>query len=407
MGHEFLKDCHFDTVSIHAGYDKFDGKGAVATPIYQTSTFATPTVQDAIDIIHDEKEGFVYSRRGNPTTAALERKLAAIEKGEACTCTASGMGAIGATCIGLLKAGDHVVCNNTLYGGTDYVMRTNLTDLGVSVDFVDTTDLKAVEKAFRPNTKMLYFETPANPTMTLTDIRAITEIAHRHNIKVVVDNTFAPPPVQFPLEMGVDVVVHSITKYLNGHGDVIGGAVIGKWEDVHTINRKGVVRICGNPMPPANAYYVLRGLKTLDLRVRRHCENAMKVAQFLENHPYVKKVYYPGLESFPQHELAERQMKGLYTGVISFELQDEVNGLCAMDAGVALLNNFQMIAIAVSLGDVDTLAQHPASMTHSRIPKEIRVANGISDGLIRLSVGLENADDIIRDISQSLEKIRK
>lgn len=407
MDHNFLNNSQFDTVSIHAGYDNSKDRGALSTPIYQTSTFASPSVEEAVARINDESDGFVYSRRGNPTVAVLEQKLAAIEGGEACVCTASGLGAIGSVCIGLLKSGDHVICNKTLYGGTDYIMRTNLAHFGIETDFVDMSDIDAFEKAFRDTTKMVYFETPANPTLQLVDIKMIAQIAHSHGAKVVIDNTFAPPPIQFPLKLGADIVVHSITKYLNGHGDVIGGAVIGSKEDVHRINRHAVVRICGTIMSPANAFYVIRGLKTLDMRVRKHCENALKVAQFLENHPAVQKVYYPGLPSFEQYDLAQKQMNGIYGGVVSFELNDDVNGLDALSAGIELLNNFKMIAIAVSLGDVDTLAEHPASMTHGRIPKESRIESGITDGLIRLSIGLENSDDIIRDISESLDKIGK
>src|SRR5699024_116849 len=249
------------------------------------------------------------SRSANPTNRALELKCAALEGGEDSAVAASGMGAIGATMVGLLKHGDHVVSGDTIYGGTSVVMRTNLPQFGIDVTFVDTANLEEVENAINENTKLIYFETPTNPTMKLTDIKAISEIAKKHNVKVVVDNTFATPPIQYPLKLGADLVVHSVTKYLNGHGDVIGGVVVGSEEDIGLIKMNGITKICGTPPSPFNSYLVLRGMKTLALRIRQHCENAMAMAEYLEKNEYIKDVHYPVLESHPQHKTDKEQMK--------------------------------------------------------------------------------------------------
>ena len=276
--------------------------------------------------------------------------------------------------------------------------------LGIEVTFVDT-NLAEIESAIKENTKLIYFETPTNPTMAITDIEAVGKIGKKYGIKVAVDNTFAPPPIQYPLKLGADIVVHSVTKYINGHGDVIGGVVIGKAEDIAAEKARGVTKLCGTPQSPFNSYLVLRGMKTMYLRVKQHCENAMKVAEYLEKHPYVKKVFYPGLKSHPQHDIVMKQMQGLYTGILSFELKEGINGLSSFEAGKKLLNSLTIPAIAVSLGDPDTLIEHPASMTHDNVPKEAREAIGITDGLIRLSVGLEFAEDLIVDFENAFKKI--
>lgn len=397
-------EVNFETLAIHAGQEPEKLTGALSTPIYQTSTFCFETVEEGAAKFSGEIPGYKYSRGGNPTNEALEKKCAALEGGEAAVVTASGMGAIGSTMVGLLKQGDHVVSGDVLYGGTSVVMRTNLPQFGIDVTFVDTSKPEEVEKAINERTKVIYFETPTNPTMGLTDIKAIAEIAKRHNVKVVVDNTFAPPPIQYPIKLGADIVVHSVTKYLNGHGDVIGGVVVGSKEDINLIRGNGVTKICGTPPSPFNSYLVLRGIKTLYLRVKQHCENALAMAEYLEKNEYVKAVYYPGLESHPQHNLAKEQMNGMYTGMIAFELNDDVNGLDAFEAGKKFVNGLKIAAIAVSLGDPDTLIQHPASMTHASVPKESREEVGITDGLIRLSVGIENVDDLIADFQQSFEQ---
>lgn len=396
----------FDTTVIHAGQKKDVEYGALSTPIYQTSTFVFDTVEACADRFSGKISGCVYSRSGNPTTQQLEAKIAAIEGGEACAFTASGMGAIGATIIGLLKAGDHIICGDTVYGGTSVVMHQNMPNAGIDVTFVDTTEPEEIKKAIKPNTKMLYFESLANPTLKVTDIATCAKIAHEHNILVVVDNTFLPPPILQPIKLGADIVVHSVTKYLNGHGDVLGGAVVGPADLIKKIKGLGITKLCGNPPSPFNSWLVLRGLKTLPLRVRQHSHNAMKIAEFLENHPYVEKVYYPGLESHKGHEIAKANYNGLYGGMISFELKDGINGKSSYEAGAQLLNNLEIFSIGVSLGDIDSLIEHPASMTHASVAREERLQVGITDGLIRMSVGLENAEDLIADLKQAFDKIQ-
>lgn len=393
----------FDTTAVHAGSRRDSDFGALATPIYQTSTFTFTSASHAMGVFSGEIPGYDYSRAGNPTVRVFEEKIAQLEGGEDAVAASSGMGAIGSVLLGLLRAGDHVVCGNTVYGCTDVVMREILPSLNIGTTFVDTGDVKAVEAAIQSNTKMIYFETPANPTMHVTDIAAIAALKSNHpGIRVVVDNTFAPPPIQYPLKLGADVVVHSITKYINGHGDVIGGVAVGTKEDVAEIRNRAMGKICGTPLTPFSAYLVVRGMKTLGMRVRRHCENALSIAKYLEASPYVEKVYYPGLESMGKdHEIAKKQMNGLYTGIISFVLKDQVKGMSAFDAAKKLLDNLKIPAIAVSLGDPDTLIQHPASMTHVKVPKDVREAVGITDGMLRFSVGLEDAEDLIADFDQA------
>lgn len=394
----------FSTKVIHAGHLP-DANGALATPIYQTSTFCFDSVEHGMGVFNKSIPGFAYTRGGNPTTRSLELKVAAIECGEDCVATASGMGAVGSVMVAFLRTGDHVICGDTVYGGTSVVMRTNLEQFGIDVTFVDTSDAAQVEAAFTEKTKLVYFETPTNPTMKVTDIAAIAKMTKARNVKLVVDNTFAPPPVQYPLILGADIVVHSVTKYLNGHGDVLGGVVIGSKADIALVRGNGVTKICGTPPAPLNSYLVIRGMKTLDLRVRRHCESALAVAKYLETVPCVKAVHYPGLESSPYHALAKEQMNGMYTGILAFELNDDINGQDGFEAGKKFVNGLAIPAIAVSLGDPDTLIQHPASMTHGNVPKDVREASGICDGLIRLSIGLEAPEDLIADLAQSFAKL--
>ncbi|MEL7624750.1 MAG: PLP-dependent aspartate aminotransferase family protein [Clostridiales bacterium] len=395
-----LTNVGFETLMIHAGQSPDKESGALATPIYQTSTFCFETVEEGQGKFAKTIPGFVYSRSGNPTNRALEMKIAALEGGEDAVATASGMGAIGAVMVAFLKTGDHVVCGDCVYGGTSVVMRTNLAQFGIDVSFVDTSDAAAVEAAIKPNTKLLYFETPTNPLMVVTDIKKMAAITKAKGIKLVVDNTFAPPPLQYPIKLGADLVVHSVTKYLNGHGDVLGGLVVGSKTDIALVRGNGVTKICGTPPSPHSSFLVLRGMKTLSLRVRQHCNNAMAFAQYLAGNKYIKKVYYPGLAGHPQHQLAKEQMNGYYTGMVAFEV-DAINGLSSYDAGIKLLNTLTIPSIAVSLGDPDTLIQHPASMTHASVPKEAREAASISDGLIRMSVGLENVEDLIADFDRA------
>lgn len=394
----------FGTLAIHAGQEPDPLYGALATPIYQTSTFCFESLADMKQKAMSGNPMYVYTRGGNPTTSALEKKIAVLEGGEACLATASGMGAIGSALTGLLKAGDHVVSGACVYGCTATLLKDILTRFGIEVSFVDTCDLAEVEGAIKENTKIIYFETPTNPSMQVTDIEAISKLAHAKGIKVVVDNTFAPPPVQFPIKAGADIVVHSGTKYLNGHGDVICGFIIGNKEDINAI-KVMLTKLCGATPSPFSSYLVMRGLQTLKLRMKQHCENALAVAKYLENHPYVKKVYYPGLESHPQYELSKKQMNGGSCGIMSFELKDGINGMDTMTASVKLLDSLQLASIAVSLGDPETLIQHPASMTHKTMTKEEREKAGIPDGLIRLSVGLEDIEDIIGDFEQAFAKM--
>lgn len=387
------------TMSIHTGNHK-NPFGALAVPIYQTSTFVFDSAEQGGKRFALEEEGYIYSRLGNPTTAVFEEKIAALEGGEAAVATSSGIGAITSTLWTLLKAGDHVIADKTLYGCTFAYLNHGVAKFGVEVDFIDTSDLELVRKTMKSNTRVVYLETPANPNMKVVDIKAVAEIAHTNpNTLVVVDNTFATPFCQRPLELGCDVVVHSVTKYLNGHGDVIAGVVISKKEIIDQVRLVGVKDMTGSVLGPTEAFYIIRGMKTFELRMRRHCENAMKVAEYLEAHDKIEKVYYPGLKSHDGYEVAAKQMDA-FGGILAFELKG------GFEAGKTLLNNVKMAALAVSLGDAETLIQHPASMTHSPYTKEERLAAGITDGLVRLSVGLENIEDIIADLEYGLAQIK-
>jgi len=398
MDNKNLKKSGFATKAIHGG-KKPNQFGALADPIYQTSTFVFDNVEQGGRRFALEEEGYIYTRLGNPSCTTVEEKIALLEGAEACVSAASGIGAITSAIWVCVQAGDHIVASKTLYGCTFAFLSHGITRYGVEVTFVDTRDIENVKKAMKPNTKLVYIETPANPNMYITDIKALAEIVHKQkDCKLMVDNTFATPFITRPLELGADVVVHSATKYLNGHGDVIAGFVVGKKEYIDNVKLFGIKDLTGATLSPFDAYLINRGLKTLEIRVQRHSENAMKVAEFLESHKAVETVVYPGLKSFPQYEVAKKQMS-LPGGIISFEVKGGI------EAGKKLLNNLSMIAISVSLGDADTLIQHPASMTHSTYTAEERAASDISDGLIRISVGLENVEDIISDLKQSLDKL--
>lgn len=397
----------FDTRVIHAGQERDSDFGALTTPIYQTTTFCSDTVEEAAARKLNQIPGYhpSYCRSGNPTTRALELKCAALEGGEDAVATASGMGAVGSVMLTFLKAGDHVIFDTSVYGGTDAVATVNLPNMNVEVSRVDTGDLDALRNAIKPNTKLIYFETPNNPMIKVTDVAAVKAIAGA-DIRVAVDCTFAPPPIQYTLKLGADLVIHSLTKYINGHSDAVGGVVIGSAADINLIRDLAVTKINGCPPAPFNSYLVLRGMKTLALRMPRHCENAMAMAKYLDASPYVKRVFYPGLERDPGHDIACRQMEnGMFGGMLSFELADDVKGLSSFEAGKKLLNHLTIPAIAVSLGDPDTLIEHPASMTHFNVPREARMAAGITDGLIRLSVGLECAQDLIADFERAFSVI--
>ena len=394
---ENLKEKGIGTQAIHAGQTK-NPFGTLATPIYQTSTFVFDSVEQGQARFMGEEEGYIYSRTKNPTVTVAEEKVAMLEKGEHAMATSSGMGAISSTLWTLLKAGDHVLADKTLYGCTFALLSHGLTKFGVEVDFIDTADLEMVKEKLKPNTRVVYLETPANPNLKITDIEEVAKIAHTNNYaKVVVDNTFATPYNQNPLTLGADIVVHSATKYINGHGDVLAGFVVGTKEMVEEIRGNGLKDMTGAILGPQEAYYIIRGLKTFEVRMERHCANAMKVAKWLAAHPKVEKVYYPGLEDHEGYEIAKKQMKN-FGGIMSFELKG------GFEAGKTLLNSVQLCALAVSLGDTETLIQHPASMTHSPYTREERLAAGITDGLVRLSVGLEDVEDIIADLEQGLAK---
>ena len=386
------------TTAIHAGTLK-NLYGTLAMPIYQTSTFIFDSAEQGGRRFALEEAGYIYTRLGNPTTTVLENKIAALEEGEAAVATSSGMGAISSTLWTVLKAGDHVVTDKTLYGCTFALMCHGLTRFGIEVTFVDTSNLDEVKNAMKENTRVVYLETPANPNLKIVDIEALAKIAHTNpNTLVIVDNTFATPYMQKPLTLGADVVVHSVTKYINGHGDVIAGLVITNKALADQIRFVGLKDMTGAVLGPQDAYYIIRGMKTFEIRMERHCKNARKVVEFLNNHPKIERVYYPGLETHPGYEIAKKQMKD-FGAMISFELKG------GFEAGKTLLNSLKLCSLAVSLGDTETLIQHPASMTHSPYTKEEREAAGITDGLVRLSVGLENVEDIIADLEHGLEKI--
>lgn len=398
MDKEKMSKMGFSTRAVHAGYQKNEF-GALATPIYQTSTFIFDSAEQGGRRFALEEGGYIYSRLGNPTNSQVEDKLANLENAEAAISTASGIGAITSVMWVAVSAGDHIVAAKTLYGCTYAFLNHGISRFGVEVSFVDTTDPEKVRKAMRENTKVVYLETPANPNMTITDIEAISKIAHEvEGCIVVVDNTYCSPYLQRPIDLGADVVVHSATKYLNGHGDVIAGFAVGTQEFINQVRLVGVKDMTGASLSPFDAYLINRGMKTLDLRMDRHCANAQKVAEFLEAHPAVASISYPGLKSFPQYELAKKQMK-LPGAMIAFEVKGGI------EAGRKLMNTVELCILAVSLGDTETLIQHPASMTHSPYTPEERAAADITEGLVRISVGLENPDDIINDLKQALDRL--
>lgn len=391
----------FGTLAIHAGNFEKETFGALATPIYQSSTFYFDSCEQGGKRFAGEEGGYIYTRLGNPTTTVLEEKVAALEGAEACCAVGSGIGAVTSCLWSIAAAGKHIVADKALYGCTFAYLNHGMTRYGVEVSFIDTADLEQVKKALKPNTCCVYLETPANPNLKITDLKAVSKIAHDYNpeIMVVCDNTFATPYLQRPLELGCDAVIHSGTKYLNGHGDVIAGFVCGNKDFITTVKFFGLKDMTGAVMDPFAAFLILRGLKTMEVRMKRHCESAQAIAEYLEKHPKVEKVYYPGLKSHEGHEIAAKQMHGGYSGVIAFEVKG------GMQAGIKFCNSLKLATIAVSLGDAETLIEHPASMTHLPYSPEERAAAGISDGLVRLSVGLENVEDIIADLEQGFKLI--
>lgn len=390
----------FGTKAIHGGNVRDTQYGSLTMPIYQTSTFAFDSCEQGGRRFAGEEGGYIYTRLGNPTTSALENKIAILENGQACAATSSGMGAIASCFWTIAGAGTHILADETLYGCTFALLQHGLPRYGVQVSFIDMTDLAKVKAGLKDNTVCVYLETPANPNLKITDIAEISKIAHEYNpaIKVVCDNTFASPYLQRPLELGADVVVHSATKYLNGHGDVIAGFVVGTADFIQEVKMFGIKDMTGAVIGPFESYLILRGLKTLEIRMERHCASAKKIADFLAAHEKVEKVYYPGLADHPGHEIAKKQMDD-FGGMISFEVKG------GKSAGMKFVNSLKLATIAVSLGDAETLIEHPASMTHSTYsPSELAEA-GISAGLIRLAVGLENVEDIIADLKEGFAQI--
>ena len=383
-----LRDnARFDTVCIHAGQEPDPSTGAIITPIYQTSTY----VQDALGV----HKGYEYGRTQNPTRAALEGNVAAMESGAAAFAFASGLAATRAVTT-LLQAGDHVVVTDNTYGGTYRLFERVLRKGGMDFSYVDTSDLDATASAFKPNTKMLFVETPTNPVLRITDLPAVSALAHDRGVAVVVDNTFASPYAQRPIELGADMVLHSTTKFLNGHSDSVGGIVVSVRDD-HTDWLRFVQNAEGGIMGPMDAWLVLRGTKTLPIRMERHHANAERIAAFLASHPKVKLVHYPGLPTHPQHELARRQMRG-FGGLIAFAMG-------TLENARTVLNSVRLMALAESLGGVETLISHPVSMTHASVPYDHRQEIGVTDDLVRISVGIEDCDDLLEDLAQALDRV--
>jgi cystathionine beta-lyase/cystathionine gamma-synthase len=376
----------FGTKAIHAGIEPDPTTGAIMTPIYQTSTY----VQES----PGKHKGYEYARTQNPTRTVLQNNLAALENGKHGICYASGLGATDAI-LKLFKPGDEIIASNDLYGGTYRIMVRVFQEFGLKFKFVDLSNPANLEAALSPSTKMVWIETPTNPLLRLVNIAAIAAITKPHNIQLVVDNTFASPYLQNPLNLGADIVMHSVTKYLGGHSDTVMGAIV--LNDDETAQRLAFIQnACGAVPGPQDCFLVLRGIKTLHVRMQRHCENALKVAQYLQQHPKISQVYYPGLESHVGHELAKKQMRG-FGGMLSFELKGDL-----MPEAVRVMESFEVFSLGESLGGVESLCTHPASMTHASIPKEEREKNGLKDTLIRLSVGIEDVDDLIQDLEQAI-----
>ena len=398
MKHDLSKK-GFATRQIHSGNIEVPGINPLATPIFQTSTFVFEDAAQGAARFAGEEKGYIYTRIGNPNQDQVGAKVAALENAEAGIVLGSGMGAISTCLWTILESGDHVVANDTLYGATYSFLTKALPRYGGEATFTDLSNYENLKNSLKSNTKVVYFETPANPNLSVVDIEAVSEIVHSFNkkIKVVVDNTFCTPYIQRPLDLGADVVVHSGTKYLNGHGDVISGMICGKADFIEQCKSYGLSFVTGASLSPFDAFLISRGLKTLDIRMERHCSNAMAIAEFLEGHEKVKKVYYPGLPGFSNREIVKKQMK-LPGAMISFELN------ASKTQSEVFINSLELCALAVSLGDAETLIQHPASMTHNSYSKQALSDAGITESMIRLSVGLETVDDLIEDLKAGLKK---
>jgi len=388
------QDLSLETLAVHAGVEKREFLPAVP-PIYQTSTFGFASAEQGAALFAGEGRGYIYSRMGNPTVEALEKAVTALEGGRAALACGSGMAAIHTTISALLKQGDHMVCSEAVYGPTCTLLGSIMSRFGISCSMVDTGDVRAVEQAMKPNTKVVYVETPCNPTLVIADLEAISKLAHERGSLVVVDNTFMGPILQQPFRWGVDIIVHSLTKSLNGHADVVGGMIVVK-DQAHYAPLRRMLNHLGGVLPPFESFLVHRGIKTLSLRVHKQSENAQKIAEHFEHHPQVEWLRYPGLKSHPQYDLARKQMTAP-GAMISFGLKG------GLEAGRNMMNSVKLCLLAVSLGGVETLIQHPASMTHASMGAEARRQANIEDGLVRLSVGIESADDLIADLEQALE----
>ena len=386
----------FETLAVHAGEDRDGEHGAVSVPIYPSSVFAFPNADEASAIHNEEKPGYYYGRLGNPTTAALERTMAELENGETALAFASGMAALSAAVFSVCRTGDHIVAPASMYSTATNLFHFLNEHFDIETTFVDATYAENYGSSIKPNTKLFWTETPSNPIVQITDLAAVAKIAKANGITGIADNTFATPYNQRPLELGIDAVIHSATKYLGGHSDLTAGILVGKADIVDTARQKAS-KLFGGNIAPQVAWLVLRGIKTLALRMERHNENAFALANMLIEHPSVEAVYYPGLESHVNHEVAKKQMRG-FGGMIGLDVG-------TIEAGKTVVNNLKLCTLATSLGGVETIIQHSASMTHATIPLEDRIAAGVTDGLLRLSVGIESIDDLRADFEQALEKI--
>lgn len=393
------KDLKFNSRAIHVGSEPDPSTGAHVAPVYRTSTYVMESVDKAIKVGYGEEFGYSYSRFENPTVDALERKIASLEGAETALALASGMAAISTALMSSLQKGDHLLIGDVIYGCTYGFARDILPRYGIEVTMVDMTDPENIEKAMQPNTKVVYVETPSNPVLKIIDIEKAAEIAHKHGAKLFVDSTYASPYLQQPLKLGADIVLHSATKYLNGHGDVVGGVIVGSKELIDEIDNP-YARFFGGILSPMDASEISKGIKTLGPRMELHCSNAMKIAEFLDQHPMVEKVLYPGLPTHPTHETAKKQMK-LFGGMMSFDVKG------GFEAGKTLMDSVELISLATSLGNVDSLIQHSPSMSHATMSKEEREAIGMAEGQVRLSVGIEDVEHLIEDLDQALEKVRK
>ncbi|WP_430455253.1 trans-sulfuration enzyme family protein [Rheinheimera sp.] len=389
---------HAETMCIHAGKTYDRQFGSLATPLYQTSTFVFDSAEQGAARFAGETEGYIYTRLGNPTTRELELKVAALEGMADGAATATGMGAVAAATLAFLQQGDHLIASHAIYGCSFALFNHQFARYGIEVSFVDMTDHAAVEAARRPNTRMLFAETPINPNLVVLDLEFLGQFCRQHQIKSVIDNTFLTPLLQQPARYGIDIIIHSATKYLNGHGDVVAGIILSDADTIQTI-KLTTLKDMGATISPHDAWLIIRGLKTLSVRMERHCQNAQRVAEFLQAHPAVATVYYPGLPGHPGHRFIGSQMKAA-GGVLAFELKG------SLEDGRYFINQCELLSLAVSLGDAESLIQHPASMTHSPYTAEERRLAGISDGLIRISVGLEHVEDIIADLQQALVKMQ-